>query len=330
MKRALTLALLFVLACGGREPVTEHSYAPGERHAEYLFASRDQFPEGATFDAKTRSFFVGSLARGDITCMTLDGKEAIFAPSSAATGESTLGLAVDERNRRLWVCSLRDAESKAGVVTAFDIDAAVPVYTVALSEVREGASCNDIAVDLLGAAFVTDRENAAIYRLVTSGDPPTVWSSHPLLTPGTIGSNGIAITPDGGTMLITQYKPARLLRISMGDPAAVSTVALRGDSFSGGINIASGADGARLVDGSLYVAFDRWVMRVTPDDPSWARASVVSKRLPAMEYGITALAEAEGDLYVANGQTAMFLLGLRPALPFKLLRVDPALFGDGS
>ena len=45
-----------------------------------------------------------------------------------------------------------------------------------------------------------------------------------------------------------------------------------------------------------------------------------------MEYGVTALTEAEGDLYAANGQTAMFLLGLRPALPFRLVRVDGALF----
>jgi sugar lactone lactonase YvrE len=326
--KKLALAFVFALGCGGREPVTERRYAPGERHAEYLFSRTDQFPEGAAFDPKSRSFFAGSLARGDITRMTLDGAESIFAPRSAATGESTLGMAVDERNRRLWVCSLVDAASKAGVVTAFDIDAAVPVYTAALADARQGASCNDIAVDQLGAAFVTDRENAAIYRLVTSGEAPAIWSSHPLLAPGTVGANGIAITADGSTMLVTQYKPARLLRISVADPTGVSTVALRGDSFSGGISIASGADGIRLLDGALYVAFDRWLMRVTPDDPSWAAAAVSSKRLSTMEYGVTALAEAEGDLYAANGQTAMFLLGLRPALPFKLLRVDPALFED--
>jgi sugar lactone lactonase YvrE len=291
-----------------------------------VFSRKDQFPEGVTFDANSRSFFAGSLANGDITRMTLDGAETVFAAKSAATGESTLGMAVDAKNRRLWVCALRDATSKAGVVSAFDIEAAVPVYTATLGELHQGASCNDIAVDQLGAAFVTDRENAAIYRLVTSGEPPTVWSSHPLLTPGTIGSNGVAITADGATMLVTQYKPARLLRISMADPTAVSTVELQGDSFSAGISIASGADGARLFDGALYVAFDRWVMRIAPEDSAWAKATVTSRRLAAMDYGITALAEAEGDLYAANGQTAMFLLGLRPALPFRLLRFDTARF----
>ncbi len=322
----LALVILFAAGCGGREQITQRTYEPGERHEVYVFSRKDQFPEGATFDPNSRSFFAGSLANGDITRITLDGAETTFATRSAATGESTLGMAVDAKNRRLWVCSLRDATSKAGVVTAFDIDAGVPVYTAKLSELRENASCNDIAVDQLGAAFVTDRENAAIYRLVTSGESPTIWSSHPLLAPGTIGSNGIAITSDGGTMLLTQYKPARLLRIAVADPTAVSTVDLHGDSFSAGISIASGADGARLVDGALYVAFDRWVMRIVPDDPSWAKATVTSRRLPAMEYGVTALTEAEGDLYAANGQTAMFLLGLRPALPFRLVRVDGALF----
>jgi sugar lactone lactonase YvrE len=321
----LALASLLVLGCGGAERGAPRTYEPGERHDEYAFSRKDQFPEGATFDPKSRSFFVGSLARGDVTRMTLDGAESSFASRSAATGESTLGMAVDTLNRRLWVCSLREASSKAGIVTAFDIDAAVPVYTVALGDVRAGASCNDIAIGPLGAAFVTDRENAAIYRVV-SGEAPALWSSHPLLTPGTIGSNGIAISADGSMMLVTQYKPARLLRISMTDPTVASTVELHGDSFAGGISIASGADGARLFNGALYVAFDRWVMRVTPDDANWTKATVTSKRLPAMDYGITALVEAEGDLYAANGQTAMFLLGLRTALPFQLLRVEPTLF----
>lgn len=304
----------------------ERSYGPGELREEYRSTRDDLYPEGAAYDEVTRTFFVGSLAHGDVTRIGIDGEESIFYAGPDSPGRSTLGMAVDVKARRLWVCAIRDKESQAGLLWALDLQSGSLEREVELGTLQKGASCNDVTVDEAGATYVTDRQNPAIYRIPADGGPPVIWSNHPQLTPGTVGLNGIAITPDGTTLIVSHYKPARLLRIPMGDPSQVSPIELRGDAFSGGIHIASGADGIRFFKGQLYVAFDRWVMQVTSDD-GWRTGTVHSARTP-MKYGITAIAEAGGALYAANGQTAMYLLGLPPSRPFQLLRLDLSLFDD--
>lgn len=317
--------MILLSAC--TTPPLVRTYAPGELRDEYTSARDDLFPEGATFDGTTRSFFVGSLAHGDITRISVDGKESVFHRGPVEPGRATLGMAVDERARRLWVCAIRDKKTQAGAVWAFDIESGRRTHHFTLGTLLEGASCSDVAVDGEGAAYVTDRLNPVIYRLTADDVPPTIWARHPLLAPERKGTSGIAITPDGSTLLVTRYDPAALLRISMADPREISEVTLRGDAFSGGPSVGSGADGLRFSKGVLYVAFDRWVMRVVNDDQSWKSASVKAKPI-SMKYGVTSLTEVDGALYASNGQTALFWMGLDPALPFRLVRLDPTLFDE--
>lgn len=321
LSRVVLFASLGIAACAAA-PTVERTYAPGEPRDVYRLSREDHFPEGAAFDEVSGAFFTGSLAHGDVTRITLEGEETIVH-AGGVKSRATLGMAVDAAARHLWVCVLRDEKSKAGSLLKLHIDDGSVVATIPLADALPGASCNDVIVAPDGSAFVTDRENAAIYRVSGVG-PAVLWSSHPLLTPDTIGLNGIAITPDGSTMLVTHYKPARLLRIPMADPTDVTEVALRGDAFSGGIHIAAGADGLRFWRDQLYVAFDRFIMQLTKDDDEWRAATVRSFDVP-VEYGVTALVVARDELYAVNGQTAMFLLGLDPE-PFRLVRLRPEAF----
>jgi sugar lactone lactonase YvrE len=315
------IAALGLASCSGPPPSPPRVYAPGELHEEYAFSQADLFPEGAAYDAVSRSFFVGSLAHGGVTRLSIDGEESVFV--AGRDGQLTLGMSVDAEARRLWVCAITDAETQAGVVWVLDIASGERLLEIDLGALRTGASCNDIALDSDGAAYVTDRQNPAIYRLTLLEQ--SIWTDHPLLAPGTVGLNGAAVTPDGSALIVSHYLPAQLLRVSMAKPRDVSKVALRGHRFTGGIHIAAGADGLRFLDGQLFVAFDRWVMRVTADDASWRSATVHAAR-PPVPYGVTALVEADGALYATNGQTAMFLLGLPPSKPFRLVRIAPELF----
>lgn len=317
---AIVAALGFASACA---PPVLASHAPGGLRGAYVSARDDLHPEGAAFDEVSAAFFTGSLARGDVTRIDVDGSESSFFGGSPSRGRATLGLAVDSASRRLWVCVLADPASKAGRVWVLDLDSAALVREVDLARAVEGASCNDLTVDAAGTAYVTDRERAAIYRIAPDGDP-VLWCNHALLTPGTVGLNGIAITPDGATMLVTHYKPATLLRIRMSDPTDVTAVDVGGDPFWRRAHLVSGADGIRLVDDRLYVAFDRRIFRVSSDD-GWRTATAHAAR-GSVGRGVTAVVAARGGLFAANGQTARFLLGLRPRLPFQLVFIDPARF----
>lgn len=324
MRGSAAASFATALVCSCASPgIVPRAHAPGGLHDTYASARNDQYPEGVAFDEVRGAFFMGSLARGDVSRITAEGDASVFYAGAEATGRSTLGMVVDAAARRLWVCVLADATSKAGSVWVLDIDDGSLLREVDLAKAVEGASCNDIALDAAGVAYVTDRERAAIYRIAMNGDP-VVWSNHALLAPRMVGLNGIAITPDGETMLVTHYKPARLLRIRMGEPGDVAEVELHGDAFAGRGHIVSGADGIRLLGGRLYVAFDRRIMRLTSQD-DWRTATVESARAP-QERGVTAIVVARGGLYAANGQTARFLLGLRPTLPFQLVLIDPAGF----
>lgn len=325
MRGSAAASFATALLCSCASPRTvPRARAPVGLHDTYASARNDQYPEGAAFDEVSGAFFLGSLARGDVSRITNDGDESIFYPGPPAPGRSTLGMAVDAAARRLWVCVLADATSKAGSVWVLDIDDGTLLRELDLATAVEGASCNDIALDAAGVAYVTDRERAAIYRIAMDGDP-VVWASHALLAPRLVGLNGIAITADGGTMLVTHYKPARLLRIRMREPGDVAEVELHGDAFAGG-HIVSGADGIHLLGPRLYVAFDRRIMEVTSHD-DWRSATVESARAPQRR-GVTAIVVARGALYAADGQTARFLLGLRPTLPFQLAVFDPARFDE--
>ena len=285
----------------------------------------DQFPESGTFDPVAREFFVGSLKKGNVLRVEADGTTSVFTDGTGEAKRITLGMKLDAENRRLWLCSILNEGKKPGQVWVFDVDVPELVQDIELGDLVEGASCNDLAIDRQGRAYVTDRENPNIYRIDLDAGQMEVWATDKLLAPATlgIGMNGAAFTPDGSALLVTQYLPASILRISTSDPTDITEVSLDGDSFSGGIKLANGADGIVFYDSDLYVAFGDNVMRLRPDDASWSSATVSAQKLGT---GFTAVTVAEGDLYAIRGQAVAFQFGLKPALPFDIVRVDVGAF----
>jgi sugar lactone lactonase YvrE len=314
MSRTLLVAFALV-GCQGSTTTTTEEVPVAPLAAEYPLSGR-AFPESAAFDAVTRTFFTSSLGRGDVTAVSADGAATTFVPADGESGRATVGLAVDEARRRLAVCAILVDGSAAGELWVFDVDTGEPQGVFSLDAVSPTASCTDVAFDSGGVAFVTDRENGALYRVDVDAGAVTLWTDHAALAPDLIGSNGIAFTPDGAFLLVSKYLSPELVRIRVADPTDAAVVSLRGDDFaSGGLN---GADDLVLVDGTAWVTLVDRVAEVVPDDETWASASVTTT--PLDEGGVTGLVVAEGDLYGANGQAVEFTLGL-PTAPFWLRRL---------
>jgi hypothetical protein len=133
--------------------------------------------------------------------------------------------------------------------------------------------------------------------------------------------NGIAITDDGKTMLVTQYLAPKLYRISMEEPSDVRRVDLKGDALHVWFHPLAGADGIELFEDELFIAFDKAVFRVTPEAEDWTSGRV--NRVKGIDHhgGVTTLMEAEGDLYAANGQAPRFVVGWRDPAPAAIWRL---------
>ncbi len=316
--RCWILALLAACSGGEDEPVDDTDAPVSPLLDEYPLPD-DAWPESVAWDPATRRFFTSSLARGDVAAIAADGTVSTFAAGDGAEGRATVGVEVDADRRRLWACAILVDGSEPGELWVYDLDTGEQLATIGLGAALEGASCTDVTFDAGGVAYVTDRENAAIYPVDLDEGVPTLWSDAAALAPGVIGSNGVAFTPDGAHLIVTKYLPAALVRISVADPSDAVEIPLTGDPLEGGSGL-NGADDAVFLDGTLYVTLVDRLMTVVPDDAAWSGASVSAADLP--DGGVTGLVAADARIFAANGQAVEFTFGQDPA-PFWIRSVGP-------
>jgi sugar lactone lactonase YvrE len=236
------------------------------------------FPESVAFDARRQAFFVSSMSGGSVTRVASDGTTTTFYAGTGEPRRLTLGVKVDAPRDRLVVCTLLNQKP---------------------------------------------REQPHVYRIRHLRPDGTyelsLFARHPLLAKPAIGvgQNGAAITPDGKTLLTTQYLPPRLWRIPLDRPDAVSRVSVSFPSFSP----LSGADGMAFWGDDLYLTFGSSLLLLRSPDARWESATwrqlVVGTR-------IASVTVAGRQLYVLKSDVARFILGGTPPLPFELLRIDPA------
>jgi sugar lactone lactonase YvrE len=289
----------------------------GELLDEYLLEGDDMFPEGVAYDPISQAFFVGSLTEAGITRVEgLDGAQSVFVPSSP-TATSSAGMKVDAGARRLWVCGSGDGDDSSQIYV-YGIDDGALVETIDLGSLLAMASCNDLALDAEGAAYVTDPRSSSIHRIAVGGDA-SVWATDPEFAPELmdLGLNGIAVTPDDTAVIVTKFISKRLLRVAKDDPTQISEIALGGEEFAGAALIA-GPDGIVFGGDVLYVVFDDVVAEVVLDG-EWNSGEV--RILTPPTAGLSTATFAEGEVYAVKSEVTAFALGTAPELPFRIVRV---------
>ncbi|MDZ7782826.1 MAG: SMP-30/gluconolactonase/LRE family protein [Halioglobus sp.] len=283
----------------------------------YELSSPDSVPEGVAFDPVDRAFYATSLQGGSITRIAADGTESLFRPADdrARIG----GAKVDPAARRLWVCATQ-VDGLDDRVWVFDLDTGGLVLEFFLGALSTGGSCNDLALDDSGAAFVTDPANPFIYRLDPDSGEGTVFASDPLFADASgagLGLNGIAVSADGSALIVARFFPAALLRVNLPDGDVVTPVALSGDDLPA-------PDGLAVLDGDVYAVSGEAVSRVRPNTDGTA-ATVTT--VPQIS-GLSTATVAEGALYVIKSDVVNFVLGRPLNPPFEIFRVDLEAFDD--
>jgi sugar lactone lactonase YvrE len=294
---------------------------------EYVLSDDMLVPESGSFDPTGRSFYVGSATDGSVTKIDADGTESLFFPAPTAEAWRTLGMIVDDAARRLWVCAQR-TDDDSQWIWAFDLSTGDRELELDLADAAAGSTCNDIALDGDGLAYVSDSENPRVYRADATAESVVVWADDEVLSPtaqGNFGGNGIAVTEDDRYVIVSKTSegaPPRLLRIALDDPSSITelvpTPALEGF-----------ADGMSFLDGDLYIAMVGVgnVVRLTSTD-DWATASLVTVAAGATGPvpGTSTVRPVEGSLYAIYSDITAFLLNVDLSPPFRIYKVDLASF----
>jgi sugar lactone lactonase YvrE len=246
-------------------------------------------PEGiATGDGTT--FYVGSIPSGAVVAGDYrTGDVAPLVP--ARSGRAAIGLKHDRG--LLWV-----AGGPTGKAFVYDAATGADVAPVTLTSAA--TFVNDVALTR-EAAYFTDSVNPVLYRVARDAEgAPGALTVLPLTgdlvyTSG-FNVNGIAATPDGGTLYVVQSNKASLFAV---DPATgVATHVPLTDSAGAAATIPN-ADGILLDGETLYVVQNRLNLVAAID----LATGVVLTRVTDSDFQVpTTIAEHGASLYAVNAR----------------------------
>ena len=152
-------------------------------HSQLAFQvdQRDLIPVGIAFDQKTNTFFLSSTYQRKIIGIDEAGNVQDFICSQQDEIGSTLGLAVDNRNRTLWVASshapslvpLINPEQKqewACLIYAYDLDSGQLKRKIGYDAQGEEHFFNAIILNEHGDLFISESLTGKIFTLSARSD----------------------------------------------------------------------------------------------------------------------------------------------------------------
>ncbi|WP_332699687.1 hypothetical protein [Devosia sp.] len=267
------------------------------------FTAELAYPESFTFSAKQDAFLLGSVTQGVVAKVDMAGTYTPFIIDDRLV--STVGLLVDDANNTLWVTNsdpgvgTRTAAPTQGTLAAiatYNATTGEPQAYFDLGALSEGTHfANDIVLDAVGNAYVTDSFAPLIYKIDADGQASIFAQSPLFFTEQGFNLNGIAVHADG-YLLVGKYNSGELFRVSIADPTDIQSVELP--------EALIGADGIHLVDGEHLLVVqnlgvDRAVELTSTD--GWQTATI--SRTKASENSMpTAAAVVGDDIYVLNSR----------------------------
>ena len=277
----------------------------------YTIPGKRVFPAGVAVVPGSRTFYVssrrdGTIFRGDLR------RPAVrpFLAGGANGRDAAVGLAADRRGR-LFV-----AGGPSGVLFVYNARTGRLIRAFDTGLRPPAAFVTDVALAPSGDVYATDSLRPVIYRVPASSlvrssldrSPPEAFVD---LTGTAIaygpGQNlsGIAVTPDGGTLLVVQSNTGALFRVDVASRRVTEV------PVDGGRRLL-GADGILLRGGTLYVVRSRVSRVVAVElDPGLSSGLVLATIRARSFADPSAVAGAGRRLLVVNSQ----LDGRAAALP---------------
>ncbi len=162
-------------------------------------------PEGITYYAGNKTFYVGSYAQNKIIQVKKDVPVAEFAVRGQDGLGGVLGLKADAKKQELWVCQNTDAGPEAGRGGVYKYSLAtgkiLKKYVLPAPAPDEINTFNDIALAQDGTAFVTNSTTGAVYQITPSRDSLVRIAE----ISRTIYPNGLTLSQDERYLYIASF-----------------------------------------------------------------------------------------------------------------------------
>lgn len=165
----------------------------------FTVPEKDLFPEGITYDAKTKLFFLSSIHKNKVVAVYSDNKCVDFISPGQDGMLRSLGMKVDAQRRRLWIVSNSDwGESMISAIHIYNIDTRKLIKSFFTNK-GKAPTFNDLALTASGGAFISDYGGNSIYQVPANLSRVELFlKSDSLLS----GANGMAITPDNSLLYV--------------------------------------------------------------------------------------------------------------------------------
>jgi sugar lactone lactonase YvrE len=267
------------------------------------FTQANLYPEGVQYDAANARFFVSSQTTGRVGQVDDTGMYNTYVDNAQLV--STIGLKLDETRGRLLAAvsdpgynTQRTSAAtlrKLAKLAIFNRDKPqLSPQFIDLGALRPALNhfANDIAVDALGNAYVTDSFAPIIYKVDTQGNATVFLENAQLSAPaGAFGLNGIVFHPDG-YLLVAKSDEGAIIKVPIANPTSFTKLTTSQNLM--------GADGIRLQDNNtLQVACNSQakVYRLSSAD-GWGSAVLYGTFTTPPQYPTTLTARGNTDGYV--------------------------------
>jgi len=273
------------------------------RPPQIIFTSNQAYPETASWSEKEKAFFVSSIRHGTVGKVTLDGKYTPFITDETLV--SSVGVLADDNHNTLWVINadsgVGDRTNTATVgklsgLAAYDETTGARRAYYDLGGMSSGAHfANDIALDDVGNAYVSDSFAPNIFRIGVDGKASIFARNESFGEGNGFNLNGIAWHKDG-FLIVGKWNSGELFRVNIADPTKVDKIELS-ESLKG-------ADGFHLVDSQRLIVAqnlgaDRTVELVSTD--GWKSAKVV-RQLKSVLSMPSSATQVGDDIYILNSR----------------------------
>lgn len=217
------------------------------------------WPEAADFDARSRTWYIGSVRRGRVMRIDSAGGATELTLSDSLRPSAVLGVRVDAARGALWVTTsgipqtegFQPGDSSLAALIRIDLASGRVSRRWDFPVARKGHTLGDLTIAPNGDVYVTDSNHPVLYRLRASGDTIDAITS-PLF----YSLQGVAATPDDRTLYIADYSHG-ILRLDiasgtitrLGDPPRFTTLGCDGLAWYRGslIAVQNGVAPARVV-----------------------------------------------------------------------------------
>ncbi len=265
------------------------------------FHADEVYPESVTWSPRQKAFFVGSLRKGNIGKVLMNGEYQPFAQDVLMLGSS--GVKYDTKRNWVWaaMCDIGVAtgsspatQGKVAAIIAFDATTGEKKRFIDLAPLVEGGRCaNDLAFDPAGNIYVTDSFAPVVY-VIDKHFKPRVLIKSDLFSGENFNLNGIVYHP-GGFILVGKHNSGELFRITLSPKPEVHLVRLS--------SAIPGVDGIELEGATSLVAaqnsgHDR-ALQITSSD-GWKSAEVTELAKAAATFAVAVTRVGHDDYLLVN------------------------------